>query len=113
MTELHKWLRENLGTRCLAPATGTDQRALTAAQAIVELYAYDIYGDRDALDAFRTVVSRMQPSAQHLAYHSIAKVLDWGDRGKLWYLAGLPSIQVGRCKHEPQKGVTDETCNAS
>lgn len=102
--ELYKWLRGNLGPRCLAPLTSTDTRALTAAVAIVDLYSYDIYGDEDGLAAFRTVVLRMQPSTRHFAYHAIAMVLDWHDRNKLWNLAGLPPMQVGRCKHEQVTG---------
>lgn len=99
--ELQKWLRANLGPRCLTPLTSTDCRALNAAAAIVELYAYDIYNDEGALLAFRTVVLRMQPSTRSFAYHAIAKVMDWDDRARVWHLAKLPAVSAVRCKHEP------------
>lgn len=57
-----KWLKANLGPRCLAPMTGTDSRALDAAVQIVELWAYD--RSRDLELAFGLVVQRMQPKCR-------------------------------------------------
>ena len=54
MTNLEKWLKENLGPTALAPLTGTDRRALAAALHIIELYSYT---SADALiDAFGRLV---------------------------------------------------------
>lgn len=80
--QIRPWLEANLGKGCLAALTGTDSRALTAAAHILEAYAYD--NSRINLAAFALVVSRMQKSTQHLAYHLIAMVLDWGDRESIW-----------------------------
>ena len=84
---IYAWLRENLGSGCLAPLTGTDARALLAAVQIVELYSVD--RDLATAEAFALVVLRMQKRTEYLAYHAIAHVLDWGDREALWTLAGL------------------------
>lgn len=95
---LPKWLKDNLGPRCLAPLTSTDAKALAAAVQIIELYAFD---RREAvLIAFGAIVRCMQHTCQHLAYHAIAHVMDWGDRASVWATAGLPAINVGRCKYE-------------
>lgn len=102
MSELHKWLKGNLGPQCLAPCTGTDFKALSAAVAIVDLYLYDF--DGYGLEAFRSVVLKMQPSTRHLAYHAIAMVMDWSDRAKLWKAAGLPLQEFGKCKAESFAG---------
>lgn len=97
--EVYRWLRDNLGPRCLAPLTTTDSRALLASVAIIELYAYD--RDDSLLGAFRSVVMRMQPSTWDLAFHAIASVMDWEDRGRIWVAAELPGGIFGRCKFEP------------
>lgn len=95
---LPTWLKENLGPRCLAPLTATDSKALSAAVQIVELYAFE---RRPAvLSAFGAIVGVMQHTCRHLAYHAIAHVMDWGDRASVWAAAGLPAIEVGRCKYE-------------
>ena len=94
------WLKANLGPRCLAPLTSTDAKALRAAVQIVELYQYTA-GD-DVIQAFGIIVSRMQSHTQRLAFHAIAHVGNWEDRGKIWGRAGLPEIEVGRCIHEPR-----------
>src|SRR5690606_12047226 len=97
---LAKWLHANLGPRCMAPLTSTDSKALSAAVAIVELYAYD--RDASLLDAFGAVVRRMQQSTWHLAFHAIASVLEWEDRDRIWTAAYLPGGVFGRCEHEPR-----------
>jgi hypothetical protein len=96
------WLQFNLGST--APLTGTDHRALRAAVAILELYAYD--GDASLLtNAFGAVVRRMQPTTREYAYHTIAAVLDWNDRARIWAEAGLtPIAKPWRCEAEPQHG---------
>lgn len=97
--KLYQWLEANLGERCLAPLTGTDNRALQAALHVLELYAYD--GDPSLLTAFRLVVLRMQRKNFGLAYHAIAHVLDWQDRPRIWIGAGLPEFAPKRCAMEP------------
>jgi hypothetical protein len=100
MQKHEKWLRENLGSRCLAPLTSTDAKALAAAVAIVELWTYD---DHDSvIEAFHNIVLRMQPKNWHLAYHAIAMVRNWEDRALLWQMAGLgDGSNFGRCQFEP------------
>lgn len=95
------WLGFNLGTT--APLTGTGHRALKAAVAILELYAYD--SDESLLqDAFGAVCRRMQPTTVEYAYHAIAAVLDWNDRAKIWQKAGLtPIAKPMLCKAEPRR----------
>lgn len=96
------WLRANLGKHSLGCLTGTDTRALRAAIQVIELYAYDPI--RAVAQAFGVIVSRMQPETQWLAFHSIAHVLDWSDREKVWTLAGLdlPRLDTPRCLNEPK-----------
>ncbi len=93
------WLKSNLGPRALAPLTGTDTRALRAAVEIIELYSVD--HNPVVIEAFGNVVSQMQRSTMHLAFHGIAHVLDWGDRLNIWVMAGLPEIDPGKCSFEP------------
>jgi hypothetical protein len=94
------WLKSNLGQRCLAPLTGTDAKALAAAVHIIELYCYN--PSAAAITAFRIVVLQMQPSTRHLAFHSIAHVMDWSDRTAIWEAAELPALNVQlRCAFEP------------
>lgn len=100
--ELPDWLKANLGATCLAPLTGTDHKALAAAVQIIELYSYHEHSS--VLEAFAAIVRCMQQSTWHLAYHAIAHVMDWGDRSRVWDKAGLPIINAGRCKHEPNRG---------
>jgi hypothetical protein len=93
------WLRANLGDRCLAPLTGTDARALMAAVQIIELYSYH---DRpEIIQAFGLVVGAMQPHCQEFAYHSIAHVMNWEDRSRIWVAAGLPEFAPRKCSFEP------------
>lgn len=77
-----EWLRSNLGSRGLAPLTGTDTKALRAAVQIIEAWGYD--RSPDLLMAFGYTVRRMQPKCQWLAYHAIAHPLDWSDRERIW-----------------------------
>ena len=96
---LYPWLRANLGKDCLAPVTGTDARALTAASHIILLYAY--HGEKSLLLAFGHIVRCMQPQTQELAYHAIAHLMDWSDRRTIWLEAGLPEFKPRRCAFEP------------
>ncbi len=98
-TTIAKWLRENLGPRCLAPLTGTDSRALDAAVQIIELWAYD--RDHHLEVAFGLVVARMQPKCRELAYHAIAHVVEWSDRARIWDAAGLEPFVPAVCAYEP------------
>ena len=95
------WLKANLGPHALAPLTGQDARALAVAVQAIELYAScDYSAEVRSLPAFACAVNCMQESTRHLAYHSIAHILDWGDRSKLWARAGLETINAGRCACE-------------
>lgn len=95
------WLGFNLGST--AALTGTDHRAIKACHAIITLYAYDSHPS--VLEAFAIAARRMQPSTIEYAYHTIAQVLDWKDRSKIWSLAGLPPIlKPMRCKAELKGG---------
>lgn len=94
---LMKWLRLNLGRSALAALTGTDSKALCAAVHILELYNYG--GDDSTLEAFRLVVLKMVHP--ELAYHAIAYLMDWHNRGEVWAAAGLPPLErVSRCEGE-------------
>lgn len=93
------WLRANLGKHCLGCLTGTDAKALSAAVQTVELYAYD--PNAGVISAFGLIVSRMQAGCQELAYHAIAHVMDWNDRGRIWEAAGLPTFTPRKCAFEP------------
>jgi hypothetical protein len=98
--EIYRWLQCNLGKRCLAPLTGTDTKALDAAVQTAQLWTY--CDNRAAVaKAFGLIVSEMQPSTRHLAYHAIAKVSDWSFRAELWASAGLNFDDVrGVCAFE-------------
>lgn len=93
------WLRTNLGD--FYHLTGTDCHALRAAIEIIDLYAYD--RTPALIGAFSTVVKRMQPNNQELAYHAVAHVMDWRNRAQVWAAAGLPALpNPRRCKCEPR-----------
>lgn len=95
-----EWLRSNLGSRALAPLTGSDTKALRAAVQIMEAYGYD--RSPALIRAFALVVGRMQHKCQWLAFHAIAHPLDWSDRQKVWNLAGLELfVDAPRCSFEP------------
>ena len=96
---VYPWLRANLGRNCLAPLTHTDAAALAAAVQIVALYCH--CDGPDVAEAFGAVVREMQPHTQGLAFHSIAHVMDWGDRYRLWHAAGLDPVGVRKCLYEP------------
>ena len=99
-----KWLRDNLGPRCLAPLTGTDTAALKASVQIIELYRLSPHPD--LIHAFGNVVARMQEKCQFFAFHAIAHVMDWDDRSKIWSATDLPAPKGYRCRFEP--GADDE-----
>jgi hypothetical protein len=94
------WLRENLGKHALAPLTSADFLALDAAIHIAEMEAYH-RGSKPLAEAFGNVVRTMQKSCYRFAYHAIAHVQEWNDRGRLWNAAGLPDCNPGLCDHEP------------
>lgn len=82
-----KWLRHNFGGMALGALTGQDARALSAFLHLVELYAVsDAEGQRYALAAMTSTALAMQSSTRWLARESIAHVLDWSDRDRLWGL---------------------------
>lgn len=95
------WLRSNLGSRALAPLTGTDTKMLRAAVQIIEAWGY--HRVPQLLQAFAFVVAQMQTKTQWLAYHAIAHPLDWSDRDRVWNMAGLnPKILIAvKCSFEP------------
>ena len=104
------WLKDNLGKGCTASLTGTDTRALRAGVQILELYSQcDESHENTCIRAFACVVSQMQKSTMELAYHSIAHVLDWSNRGEIWeksrdFISTLPpatQILTRRCQYEP------------
>lgn len=98
--DLRRWLKANLGQKCLAPLTGTDAKALDAAVHIIELWCYS--ESPELLQAFAIVVRAMQRSTQELAYHAIAKCSEWHYRERLWREAGLePLERVRVCAFEP------------
>lgn len=95
------WLQANLGKYCTACLTGQDTRALIASVYLVEAYSNaDWENGAKLLVAWRSTIETMQPSAQHLAFHSVAHVRDWGHRAEMWFAAGLPPIAVPPCKFE-------------
>jgi hypothetical protein len=98
------WLRSNLGSRALAPLTGSDTKALRAAVQIMEAWGYD--RSPNYLHAFGLCVARMQPQTRELAYHAIAHPLDWSDRARIWSAIAdsklvLPIKPVLTCSFEP------------
>lgn len=95
-----KWLKDNLGPRCLAGLTGQDIKALQAAIQIVELWTYTDNPEA-AEQAFALCVRQMQESQWPLAYHVIAHLSEWSSRSELWFAAGLPAIRVPVCAWEP------------
>lgn len=101
-SELFKWLKANLGPKCLAPLTSHDVEALLAASAIVPMISWE--GAPDALfDAFAACVNEMQPHCRYLAFHAIAAELDWGHRAMIWGRCRLSFDDVrGVCVHGPQ-----------
>lgn len=95
------WLSLNLGRGTLGALTGTDSKALAAAVHILELYNYGGHNER-TLEAFRLIVSQMQPSTQVLAYHAIAFLGEWDARPRVWLEAGLePLDRISVCEGEP------------
>lgn len=94
------WLRANLGKGCLGVLTSTDYHALLASVQIVDLYAYAT--DPALIQAWGTVVRKMQPSARHLAFHAVAHVRNWDDRIEMWVEAQLGDLPRSVCAYEPQ-----------
>lgn len=98
--EVYRWLQANLGKRCLAPLTSTDNHALLASVALCPLISYRGAAD-ELFAAYRAIVLQMQEHNRPLAYHAIAMELDWSHRRMIWEQAGLAGqIPLGRCVHE-------------
>ena len=95
------WLKDNLGKGCFAGICSGELDALRAAVHIVALMGYDYPRKPSLTLAFADCVRELQEKHFPLAYHTIAHVLDWADRARLWRRAGLPVIEAGQCKHEP------------
>jgi hypothetical protein len=101
------WLRSNLGKKCLGVLTGQDARALAAAVQIMETYAFsDRVHEVTLLNAFCSVVCCMQREARELAYHSIAHIMNWEDRARLWAAARIDGpdwklVVRYQCAYEP------------
>lgn len=102
-----RWLTANLGKHCLAPCTGQDMPAIRAAVHIAELWLVSDYeGRAAAAKAFNSVVTAMQPSVRHLAFHATAHVGDWGHRFELWAQADLPADWLNGapdCAYAPKR----------
>jgi len=98
-----KWLKAN--GMPLGGLTGCDLRALRAAVQVVDLMSYSGLTP-DLLAAFAACVREMQPSQQFLALNSVAHVLDWDDRERVWLGAGLPdlgAVPVCACSPEARR----------
>lgn len=100
--ESFTWLRAN-GLN-LGVLTGQDSRALLCADAAMQLYAScDYEAETHALIAFAAAVRAMQPSARYLAFHIIARSLDWHNRAEIWARCQLPELgAIPACKHGPR-----------
>lgn len=100
--EVFKWLKANCGKHCLGALTDHDARALLASVAITPLISWK-GGSQELFDAYRAIVSEMQPSTRWLAFHAIAMELDWSHRFMIWRKAGLAAEDMPKFKaaHEP------------
>jgi hypothetical protein len=99
---IFKWLRDN--GQYLGAITGQDDVALKAAVQVAALWCVaDSHGRSCAADAFGACVEAMQPGTRYLAYHAIAHVADWHNRGELWREAHLefPEGKFPECKFAP------------
>ncbi len=97
------WLKANLGNHCLGCLTGYSGRALAAAVQIISAYAScDGRAVPHLMAAFREIVITLDDPERELVYHSIAHVLDWGDRAATWQKANCPPLAQApaRCKFE-------------
>jgi hypothetical protein len=94
--ELFKWLLAN--GKKLGCLTSQDTRALMASVAIAPLISWD-GAPPQLFDAYRAVVSEMQPCSVPLAFESIAAVLDWSHREMIFRRSGL-EINFSFSKHE-------------
>lgn len=100
-TKLFRWLRNNLGARCLGVLTSNDTNALLAATALSPMISWE-GAPPELFQAYGAIVSNMQPAARHLAFHAIAFELDWGHRAMIWAGAELGPIPTTRCEAEPR-----------
>lgn len=92
------WLKANLPDRS-RDLSGGEARALLAAHAVLELYAYG--RSPGVLVAFGRIVREVDESKWFLFYHMIAMVMDWSDREPVWRGSGLEFYNFGRCEYEP------------
>ena len=98
--EILQWLRANLGKSCTAPLTSTDNFALVASVNLTNLIGY-ASAPRELFEAYFAIVSQMQPSTRHLAFHAIAIELDWSHRDMIWTNAGFQTRPTSKCAYEP------------
>lgn len=101
--EIFRWLKANLGNRCLGVLTSHDTAALVTSVNLANLISYESAPER-LFFAYNNIVSEMQPAARHLAYHAIACELDWSHRAMIWTRAGLGAIPSTICEASPENG---------
>ena len=98
--EILNWLRGNLGRHCVGGLTSTDTAALVTSVGLVNLISYES-APPELFEAYRAIVSQMQPNLRHLAFHAVACELDWGHREMIWAQSGLGARPRSRCEFEP------------
>lgn len=99
--EIFRWLKANLGKRCLAGLTSTDVYALVTSVGLSNLISHG-GAPSQLFHAYREIVFQMQPDNRYLAFHAIACELDWSHRWMIWSNAMLPASDVrGKCAFEP------------
>ena len=82
---------------------GQDWPALKAAVEIMNTYSVcDFNGQEQCIIAFKAMVLSMQPGLRYLAFHSIAHVMDWSTRWKVWRACGFDAPKCRECKFGPQ-----------
>jgi hypothetical protein len=84
---VQQWLAHRYGSGALAPLTGQDSRAFTAAVYTIALWGgSDKDGKAHAVKALRSLVMAMQPHTRSTVRAAIPAVLDWGYEAELWPL---------------------------
>lgn len=110
--EIFKWLRSNLGKRCLGVLTSTDTAALVASVNLSNLIGYSS-APPELFQAYAAIVKAMQPESRYLAYHAIACELDWGHRRMIWQHALPEHLALGwpncLCAFEPGGSRVDQS----
>lgn len=96
--EILKWLKAN--EQHTGGLTSTDTYALVASVNLSNLISYP-GAPKELFEAYRSIVSQMQPTTRYLAYHAIACELDWSHRTMIWVNARMvDQIPSNRCKYE-------------